>query len=51
VVAHGKKRQAALFGTKDKSEIDTCAAFEIVFPKPANAQTGVKMRLPETVVD
>jgi hypothetical protein len=49
VVAGDKERQAAPFGTKDKPEIDACPAFEIVLPKTANAQTGVKMRLPKTV--
>ena len=51
MVAGGKKRQAALFSTEDEPAIDACATFEIVFPKTANAQTGVKMRLPETVAD
>ena len=51
MIAGAKKRQAAFFRTKDKSEINACPAFEIVVPKPANAQAGVKMRLPETVAD
>jgi DNA-binding transcriptional regulator LsrR (DeoR family) len=38
VIAGGEKRQAALAGAKNQTDIDTCAAFEIVVPKAANAQ-------------
>jgi hypothetical protein len=39
VIAGGEKRQAALTGAKNQTDIDACAAFEIVVPKAANAQT------------
>jgi hypothetical protein len=38
VIAGGEKRQAALAGAKNQTDIDACPAFEIVFPKTANAQ-------------
>ena len=51
MIASGEKRQAAFLGTKNKPDIDACPALEIVFPKTANAQTGMKMGLPKTVAD
>ena len=51
VISRGEKRQVALAGTKNEADIDACPAFEIVVPKAANAQAGMKMRLPKTVED
>ena len=51
MIAGGEKCQAALAGTKNQTNIDACPAFEIVFPKTANAQAGMKMRLPKTFQD
>jgi len=38
VIAGGKKCQAALAGAKKSTDIDACAAFEIVFAKAANTR-------------
>jgi hypothetical protein len=51
VIAGREKRQAALFGAKDEADIDACPAFEVVSPKAANAQTGMKMRAPKSIAD
>jgi len=51
VIAGGEKNQTPLFGTKNKAHIDACPAFEIVSPKTANAQAGMKMRFPETIAN
>jgi hypothetical protein len=51
VIAGGVKFQAAFLGAKNKPDRHACPAFEIVSAKAANAQTGMKMRLPKTVPD
>ena len=51
MIAGGEKRQTALAGAKNQTDIDACAAFEIVMPKAANAQAGMKMRLPKAFED
>ena len=51
MIVDGKKRQAAFLGAKNKPDIDACPAFEIVLPKAADAQAGMKMRLPKTVAN
>ena len=51
MIAGGEKRQAALAGAKNQTEIDACAAFEIILPQAPNAQTGMKMRLPKALQD
>lgn len=45
------KVQHAALGAKDQPSFQPGAAFEIVAPKPANAQARMKMRFAKTVSD
>lgn len=51
MIASRDEGQATLLSPKNQAELETCPAFEIVSPKPANAQTGMKVWLAESVVD
>jgi hypothetical protein len=51
VIASRDEGQATLLSPKNQAELETGPAFEIVSPKPANAQTRMKVRLAESVAD
>ena len=47
----GEKSQVTTLSPKNQAELQTRPAFEIVSPKPADAQSGMKVRFAEAITD
>ena len=51
MIGRREKYEATPLGAKNKSDLETGAALEIVSSKPPNAQTGMKVRFPKSIAD
>jgi hypothetical protein len=49
MIASGKEYQSTVPGPKDETNFKPSATFKVVSMQPTNAQTGMKVWLPESV--